>query len=224
MVDTTPTERDNFIWMLFALVILLFSGAVLEQMNSSNGATLINISITITLLVSVWSMQIEKRWYHSRWGVSLIVVALALGDYFLELSQLPLIHLGFIFLFLVTSTYMAGRQVLFTGNVDFNKIIGAICIYILMGLAWAFAYLIIEQLYPGSMSAFQQGSWQDNMQEAVYYSFVTLTTLGYGEITPLQPLSRFMAYMEAITGQFYIAILVASLIGVRMAAIGKEES
>jgi len=221
-VETTPTKRDNFIWLLLALILLLFSGAWLEQLESEYGPTLVNISLTVTLLVAVWSIQQEKRWYHSKWGVSIIVAGLAFGDHFLESSQLPLIHLSFILLFIITTTVMAGRQVLFSGNVDFNKIIGAICIYILMGLAWAMAYLITEQMYPGSMSGFGEGPWQDNLQAAVYYSFVTLTTLGYGEITPLMPLSRFLAYTEAIAGQFYIAILVASLIGVRLAAIQKE--
>jgi hypothetical protein len=55
------------------------------------------------------------------------------------------------------------------------------------------------------------------LQKAVYYSFVTMTTLGFGDISPLQPLARYLTYLEAVTGQFYIAILVASLIGVRLA-------
>jgi voltage-gated potassium channel len=222
MVEPTATPRDNFIWLLFALILLLFSGAWLEQVGSKYGSTVINISLTVTLLVAVWSIQQEKRWYHSKWGVSTIVAGLAVGDHFLEISQLPLIHLFFILIFIVTSTILAGRQVLFSGNVDFNKIVGAVCIYILIGLAWAVAYLITEQLYPGSLSGFGAGTWQDNMQAAVYYSFVTLTTLGYGEITPLMPLSRALAYTEAIAGQFYIAILVASLIGVRLAAMQKK--
>jgi voltage-gated potassium channel len=223
MVDTTPTPRDNFIWLFFALITLLFSGAWLAQIGSSYASSVVNISLTVTLLVAVWSIQQEKRWYHSKWGVSVIVAGLAVGDHFLEIAQLPLIHLAFILGFVVTSTVLAGRQVLFSGNVDFNKIVGAVCIYMLIGVAWAIAYLITEQIYPGSISSFGAGTWQDNMQEAVYYSFVTLTTLGYGEITPLMPLSRALAYTEAIAGQFYIAILVASLIGVRLAAMQKED-
>ncbi len=224
MVDTVPTKRDNFIWLLFALILLLFSGAILEQYGSANGATLVNLSITFTLIVAVWSMQSVRRWYHSRWGVTAIIIGLGIGDYFLDVAQLPLIHIGFILTFLITSTYIASRQVLFSGSVDFNKIVGAICIYILMGLIWAFAYIGCEILFPGSLKGFTDVAWQDNVQEAFYYSFVTLTTLGYGEITPIQPLARFLAYMEALTGQFYIAVLVASLIGVRLASISSEDA
>tara|TARA_R110002072_G_scaffold130512_1_gene269390 strand:- start:263 stop:934 length:672 start_codon:yes stop_codon:yes gene_type:complete len=217
MSATNPTQRDNFIWLLIGLVTLLFSGAVLQQLQLENTASLINISISFTLLVAVWSMERHKAWYQSRIGLTIIVAAIGIGDYFLINAGLDLLQLLFIFSFFCVTTLLACRQILFQGSVDLNKIIGAICIYILLGLTWAFSYLLVEELFPGSMHGFTHSDWHANLQDAVYYSFVTLTTLGYGEITPLQPLARFLAYMEALTGQFYIAILVASLIGIRLA-------
>ena len=107
---------------------------------------------------------------------------------------------------------------LLSGSVDSNKIIGAICIYMLMAIAWALAYLLVEQIFPGSIAALDGEHWHQNLQRAIYYSFVTITTLGFGDVTPLQPLASYLTYLEAVTGQFYIAILVASLIGVRFAA------
>ncbi|MDB4410029.1 potassium channel family protein, partial [Gammaproteobacteria bacterium] len=61
-----------------------------------------------------------------------------------------------------------------------------------------------------------QAPWLENYTSAIYFSFVTITTLGYGDISPVLPLARFLVIMEAIVGVFYMAILVASLIGVRM--------
>ena len=87
----------------------------------------------------------------------------------------------------------------------------------LPGIIWALAYLLVENLFPGSMNGLDHQQWQFNLEDMIYYSMVTLTTLGYGDITPDQPLVRFLAYMEAITGIFYTTILVASLIGVRLA-------
>ena len=219
MGATDLTRRDNFVWMLYALILLLFSGATVEQLQLDNAYTLINLSLTLTLLVAVWSMEKNRGWLHSRLGLSLVIAGIALGDYFLESAGFELIHVGFILTFLVVTLVLAARQVLFSGVVDGNKIVGAICIFILMGLVWAFSYLLVEMLFPGSMSGFPSDYWQDNLQPAIYYSFVTLTTLGYGEITPVQPLARFLAYSESLTGQFYIAILVASLIGIRLSSI-----
>ena len=74
--------------------------------------------------------------------------------------------------------------------------------YILIGLIWSFGYLIVEHLFPGSFKGLEDSLWQHNLEELIYYSLVTLTTLGYGDITPQQPLAQFLAYMEAITGIF----------------------
>ena len=125
-------------------------------------------------------------------------------------------HLLIMLGFFIWITWQATRRVLFTGTIDGNKIIGAICIYILLGLIWAILYLFIAEFMPGAFNGLAQAPWLENFATAVYFSFVTITTLGFGDISPALPLARFLVFMEAIVGVFYIAILVASLIGVRM--------
>ena len=83
-----------------------------------------------------------------------------------------------------------------------------------MGLIWALMYLFLAQAITGAFNGLEQLVWYDNFANVAYYSFVTLTTLGYGDISPVTPIARFMVYMEAVVGVFYMAILVASLIGV----------
>ena len=217
------SRRDNFIWLFFGLIFLLFSGALFAQHDSTGGQRLVNISISGALLAAVWAMEQQRgHWLRSRIGLTLVVASLMIGDALFEDYRLTLVQLSFIFLFLCLTTYLACKQVLFSGNVDGNKIIGAICIYIMMALVWTFGYLLIEELYPGSFTGLQHTDWHDNMQDVVYFSFVTLTTLGYGDISPALPLARFFAYMEAVSGQFYIAILVASLIGIRLSTHSQE--
>jgi hypothetical protein len=146
------------------------------------------------------------------------MVCLVIGDSIWENPVLALGETLGYFFFLSLSLYLVWKQVLFTGHVNSNKIVGAICIYILLGLLWAFAYLFSEQMFPGSFSGLNHESWQGNLEQFIYYSMVTLTTIGYGDITPELPVARFLAYMEGITSIFYTTILVASLIGVRMAS------
>jgi hypothetical protein len=150
-------------------------------------------------------------------GMALIVAGLMVGESILESRMLVIGQLLGCFIFLGLSLYLVWKQVLFTGAVDTNKIVGAICIYILIGMVWAFSYLIAEEMFPGSFSGLNEDSWQGNLEQFIYYSMVTLTTVGYGDITPEQPVARFLAYMEGITSIFYTTILVASLIGVRLA-------
>jgi hypothetical protein len=101
-----------------------------------------------------------------------------------------------------------------------DKIYGALCVYLLIGLTWGFMFLTLEGVQPGSFSL---GQGQPNgiakdPATLVYFSFVTLSTVGYGDITPLSPPARSLAFMEAIIGQIYLAVLVARLVGLHIAS------
>jgi Ion channel len=99
-----------------------------------------------------------------------------------------------------------------------DSVFGAICGYLLLGMAWGVLYSMLDTLWPGS---FEVG---DRLAEQVqangsrihlftYYSFITLTTVGYGDVAPLSTPARTCAWLEALTGQFYLAVLVAGLVG-----------
>ena len=121
------------------------------------------------------------------------------------------------FVFFTITIQIAWGQVMFTGNVSRNSILGAICIYFLIGLWFTFAYMIVEYFFPNSFRGLDSEFWQQDLGAFSFYSMVTLTTLGYGDITPLAPMARFLAYMQAVVGVFYTTVLVASLIGLRLA-------
>jgi uncharacterized membrane protein len=76
---------------------------------------------------------------------------------------------------------------------------------------------------PDSFQSMQHNSkWFLLFPDFVYFSFVTMTTLGFGDISPNLPVARFLVYLEAIVGQFYLAILVASLVGSRMSTLSSK--
>lgn len=219
----TPSGSNNFIWMFGALLLLLFSNAFFNQLELAHAQHIINVSLLLMIVVVVWSVETNKgRWLNWKIGVLLIIGSLTIGDALMAGDTLAIYQLLSTLLFLLITLYLCWRQVMFSGMVDRNKIIGSICIYLLMGLIWAFGYLIIEHIFPGSFRGLEERSWQHNLGELIYYSMVTLTTLGYGEITPTQPLARFIAFSEAITGVFYTTVLVASLIGMRLAHYGDQ--
>lgn len=215
--------RDNFYWLLFALILLLFSDAIISQFESDYGRFLVNTAMLATFIIAIWSLEREnRRWRMFKLLLFVTVAVLMTADLMTDSSLLSMLAMSGFFVFLALSLFLVWRQVLFTGYVDRNKIIGAICIYILLGLLWAFLYLITEEIFPGSFSGLEQDAWRFNLNSFIYYSMVTLTTLGYGDITPEQPLARFLAYSESIAGIFYTTILVASLIGVRLAHIDEK--
>jgi hypothetical protein len=107
-----------------------------------------------------------------------------------------------------------------SGRVTSDKICGAICVYLLVGYAWSFAYAILEVRKPGSfLGLAEPGEVVENVSLVMqlrYFSFATLTTVGYGDITPRSLEARTFATLEAVMGQVYLAVLVARLVGLHI--------
>jgi hypothetical protein len=109
--------------------------------------------------------------------------------------------------------YAAAQQVLFPGHIEPNTIVGTIAVYLLLGLIWTVLYLIALEIWPEGIHGIEHQDWHDNFGITTYFSYVTLSTVGYGDISPAIPVTRTLAYLEAIVGTFYMAVVVASMIG-----------
>jgi hypothetical protein len=99
----------------------------------------------------------------------------------------------------------------------FDSISGAICGYLFLGLGWSIFYVLINDFQPDSFQIDPALARTADAQHLLlnvmtYYSFITLTTIGYGDVVPMTPLTRTLAWMEAVSGQFYLAVVVASLV------------
>jgi len=127
--------------------------------------------------------------------------------------------LGFFLFFVFTSSLMLVDILLRSKRVDTGLIFGAIGVYLMIGLSFAFAFALLEVIIPGSFSGLAElTGTQATTRPMVYFSFVTLTTLGYGDISPVASVAMSMSYLEAIIGQLFLAILVARLVGMHIAA------
>ena len=128
--------------------------------------------------------------------------------------------------FLAYVIVLLGRDILTQTSVSSDTIRGAITIYLLLGLFWVTIYSVLALTDPGAITfsdalAREAGSNPREYSSVLqYFSFVTLTTLGYGDISPISPFARFAATTEAIVGQLFIAITVARLVGLQIAGSG----
>ena len=214
------SEKNNLINLAVGLVLLLLIGALMEYFPGDAGPRVVQAATVAILLVNTWGMKGAQSRLAINIFFVLMVLLLIVGGAMLDHIGFSKAHLFLMLCFFIWLTWMVARQMLFTGEIDTNKIVGAICIYMLLGLIWAMLYLFIAEGVPVAFNGMTQAPWLDNFATAVYFSFVTITALGYGDISPAMPLTRFLVYMEAIVGVFYMAILVASLIGVRIS--GRE--
>ncbi|MEY8215052.1 MAG: ion channel, partial [Colwellia sp.] len=97
--------------------------------------------------------------------------------------------------------------------VDSSILSASACVYLLLGLVWCYIYALLDYYFPGSILPILETDIFNNFSRYLYFSLVTLTTLGYGDITPSTRIAQNWVVLEAIVGQFYLTILVARLVG-----------
>ncbi len=217
------STRDNFVYLTCSLILLLLAIALAQQFFAASAQRLVQSTTVVTLLVAVWGVKNEQHIFRRGLIFPSAIILTSLFSYYLDNLDLNFAHLLLLLIFFIITAYKTAIQVMFTGEIDGNKILGAICLYILLGLIWSLLYTLIHL---ASFQAFNGMSdsklWYQTMPDFIYFSFVTLTTLGFGDISPAMPITRFLVYFEAIVGQFYLAILVASLVGSKMSTASQK--
>ena len=211
-------REGNFFFLLMGLLALLLAGPLTFEIVGYTTGTLVSVAFSATLIIGIWSFVESRRWFIT--GVVLAAASLAitlLGIFLpenpLNSFYLDLLDLSIALIFCGLSLVFALRQV-FTGTaMTLNRMTGAVCVYLLLGISLGIINLFIYKLVPGSFKGISDSADLTAGLDLFYYTFVTMTTLGYGDITPVRPLARAVAYMTAVGGQFYIAILVGMLVG-----------
>jgi hypothetical protein len=206
------TQRRFFV-LLISLLLLPLVYPLFSGLDLVGTRILSNIFFSVMLFSSVYAISDNKRLF----TIALILGIPAFGArwviYFLGSSPGVIIAIHsvvVIFLVLVAGTMLS--HVLKDEVVTGEKVSAAICVYLFIGLTWAYLFSLTHYLEPGSFHI-----EDPDLSHFIYYSFITLSTLGYGDITPLSPSARALSYVEAITGQLYLTVLVARLVGLHIA-------
>ncbi len=149
--------------------------------------------------------------------VSTIIIFSAL-HYLLPILAVDKVKLGLGVIFLVHMLIMIWTHIEMENEVTIDLIMAAACAYILLGMIWAYAYYFLESFHPGSFNIVENST--DDLVDFNYYSFVTLTTVGYGDILAITRAARALSILEAITGQLYLAIMISRLVGMHASQSG----
>jgi voltage-gated potassium channel len=207
--------RKRFTLLLIALLFLAIVNPLLEEIGFVRASIPLNISLI--LLSGAYAATNRAKTF-------VMIIAVALSPIILMWFQ-PFFHWNFqlaveilIAGFFVVIAAVILKQVLKDEKVTWEKISAAFCFYLLIGIVWGFFYHIISNLRPGSFLILGTG-----FSQYVYYSMITISTVGYGDIIPLTPFTRALAYVEAISGQFYLTVLVARLVGLHIVHASRED-
>ncbi len=217
MLNQSP---HRFLYLLIALVAFVTLVPVLEELGY--GGMIFTIFVSIILLSAVYAVS-ESR---GQFFLALILAGPAFVlrwiNNFLGSTWLELVADVFSISFLLLVAMLILTHVLRDEEVSREKIFGALSVYLLLGVIWAMLFIMVDLLVPGSLRHGQEQAL--NSAQIVYYSFVTLTTLGYGDIVPVSPSARALATLEALTGQLYLTVLVARLVGLHITHSSRRRS
>jgi len=206
-------NNNNFIYLLVALLVLLLGIPLAQDMAIVSAPLTRSFTFSLLLIIGIWSLRDGGRFFAvgMRFVIAGVILNLLAASVDSELLYIG--SFGAIFGFLLIAITFTLKQVVIGTKITVNRLVGAVCVYLLLGTIWAFAYTLVNVISPDSFAGLSVQEGRGWSSDWLYFSFVTMTTLGYGDIAPLSPTARALAYMQAIFGQFYIATLVAGLVG-----------
>jgi uncharacterized membrane protein len=192
LVPTIELSRSGRLALSLVFAVTLVSGAFATIRHR------IFIGVVIVLTVSTLALAVIAE-YNPRDVPLVLVTALKVACLSILIS-------------------MTVKQTVRPGRVTGYRVMGGISGYLLIGHMWAYAYQLVTERVPDAIH-FVAGTADGpsrQLMNLVYYSFITLTTAGYGDVYPVHPAARSLAVTEALVGQLYIAIMIASLVGMAL--------
>jgi len=205
--------EQRFLSLLIFIIALIILGPLFEEFVEIR--ILMDILWSGVFVSAIYAVSQKK--HHILLGVFLALPMLGSiwSRYFVEYSAVQVVGslcgAAFILFAMVQILIFIYKH----KEVTKDLIIGAAVVYLLMAIMWTFIFSTVEILHPGSFTVPGNQDIQSS-RHFLYYSFVTLTTLGYGDITPVTSLARSLCILEAVIGQLYLVVQVAWLVGVHV--------
>lgn len=197
---------------LATLVLFIVAAPFVEKLDPS--ARLNSLLFTVVLLSAVFAVGARRRTLFLAILLVLPAVLTKWADHVAPHSVPPEIFwvTGIVFCLFVVAQLL--RFVIAAPRVDSQVIYAAVAVYLMIGIIWALAYILVGHLDPAAFLYGGAISTDHVLKgfEAIYFSFVTLSTSGYGDIVPASGVARMLAIMEQTVGIFYVAVLVARLV------------
>lgn len=206
------SEDSELFYFLISLCVLIFIMYPFID-NSFSGKLIINTIIGLLIFFATVSVGVYKDRKWSLMALALIVFISNLFVLFFDNKLLYIIHLVIRILFLYVIAYIILKKILTSGKISKYSIAGSIIVYLLAGLIWGFSYIALYNISPESFTFKNNvGMNTDLTWDFIYFSFTTLTTLGYGDILPNTPFPMSLAVIEGLIGQLYPVILIGRLV------------
>lgn len=207
-----------FLILLILILLMLILPPFLDHWVSAR--ILLDGFLTAILFALIFAIRSNRAQVITGVILALPLIITTWASYFVLVTSFGLTTQIFSALFFGFAAVNILRRMLKDKEITRETIFAAIVAYLLIGLMWAFLYMLVEKLVPGSFS-FPDKGLRTTTMHFEYFSFVTITTLGYGDISPLTNKASALAMLEALVGQIYLVVLVAWLVGMHVSRKAK---
>ena len=210
-------KRNNFFSLVLSLLALMAVAALSALIPDGEAEIFLTSVFLLTLAVAYASLNFGNIWR----SMVLFLLAALLVDFLfkqfilIEGQKSNLYTAVILLLFFLGESHQAAKSILQSlskRQVDRNMLTATLALYLLIGLIYAMLYLILLEFNPAGLQGIENAQGGDRFVTAIYFSFVTMTSLGYGDISPTGPIGQIMVIIEAITGTFYMAVIVATMV------------
>jgi Ion channel len=208
----TTFHRVSTVELLVALALLFLFFPFVEEVKG--GDIIVSILFSLVLLSAVLAVADRK-------GIFFIALVLAvpaivgrwISHFRPDLVPPPVFLVGGLALIAFVVANLL-RFILRAPSVNTEVLCASISAYLMLGLLWTVAYWLVAEVNPSAFAFSTAGATKQTMAgfDAFYFSFITLSTVGYGDITPVSRIARWLAAMEAMTGLLYVTVLIARLV------------
>jgi hypothetical protein len=200
-------RRHRFAWLFFSLLLTLGSRPALETLVS--GFNPLELLLALNLIAAVASAA-HERWLRVLLLLSIAFVATRGIRVVLGVEAMLPVSQAFWVTACLLATAATARHALRAAVVDAEHIFAALDAYLLAGLIFGVCYWLLDQTWPASFGVAAESDL--DLARAIYFSFVTIATVGYGDVVPASDSARGLAILEAVGGQMYLTVLVARLV------------
>ncbi|NOZ80691.1 MAG: two pore domain potassium channel family protein [DPANN group archaeon] len=210
---TTHHIKGRLVYLLISLISLILFYPFLEEFLLGNEFLI--FMATIIPIAAFYAVSYERRHVGPAFFLAVCFIVFNWLQAIAPLASLVYLNTFFSVLFYAYITFVLLKRILKSRDIGSDTIFGAISVYLIIGIIFSSIYVSLEMTDRSSFlvsasDASQEMTWPD----FVYFSYVTLTTTGYGDIMPRTSLARSITVIESMTGIFYVAILIAQLMGV----------
>ncbi|GHC09383.1 potassium channel family protein [Cerasicoccus arenae] len=208
---STSLVLGKYFWLLLSLLFLIILVPIVD--DDDWGAPVLGVIAMLTLVFGLRAVAGERRTLFIAILLGIIAYGLSTRSYLTGTDVLIPLPFQLAFYGYINLTIL--RSILEAKKITADVICGGIAVYLLLGINWAILFAAIELIHPGSLvvsSSFDQNGMSTPM-DFLYFSFTTLTTLGYGDIVPVSNAARAASIGAAVSGVLFIAVFIGRLVG-----------